>query len=91
MGVPALGGPLITAGGVAFESGTLDYYVRGYNVTTGEQLWQARLPAGGDATPMTYQGDDGQQYLLVTAGEHGTFGTKFGDYVIAYKLLKKAQ
>lgn len=40
MGVPDLGGPVITAGGVAFISGTLDYYVRAYDVTTGEQLWQ---------------------------------------------------
>jgi quinoprotein glucose dehydrogenase len=47
MGVPDLGGPLMTAGGVAFISGTLDYYVRAYEVTTGEQLWEARLPAGG--------------------------------------------
>ena len=38
MGVPNLGGPIMTAGGVAFLSGTLDYYVRGYDVTTGEQL-----------------------------------------------------
>ncbi|GAB3673016.1 glucose/quinate/shikimate family membrane-bound PQQ-dependent dehydrogenase [Salinisphaera aquimarina] len=88
MGVPALGGPITTAGGVAFLSGTLDYYVRGYNVATGEQLWKARLPAGGNATPMTYTGNSGQQYLLVTAGGHGTFGTRMGDYVIAYKLPK---
>lgn len=90
VGVPALGGPVATAGGVAFESGTLDYYVRGYDMATGEQLWQARLPAGGNATPMTYTAADGQQYLVVVAGGHGTFGTKFGDYVIAYKLPKNA-
>jgi len=56
MGVPDLGGPVMTAGGVAFISGTLDYYVRAYDVTTGEQLWQDRLPAGGQATPMTISG-----------------------------------
>ena len=47
MGVPNLGGPIVTAGGVAFLSGTMDYYVRGYDVATGEELWRARLPAGG--------------------------------------------
>jgi quinoprotein glucose dehydrogenase len=88
MGVPNLGGPVTTAGGVAFLSGTLDYYVRGYDVTTGEQLWQSRLPAGGQATPMTYAGADGRQYLLVVAGGHGSTGTKAGDYVIAYALPK---
>ena len=60
MGVPNLGGPTMTAGGVAFLSGTIDYYVRGYDVTTGEQLWESRLPAG-EATPMTYLGADGRQ------------------------------
>ncbi|MEA2119019.1 membrane-bound PQQ-dependent dehydrogenase, glucose/quinate/shikimate family [Halovibrio sp. HP20-50] len=86
VGVPALGGPLTTAGGVSFLSGTLDQYLRGYDITTGEELYKARLPAGGQATPMTYTGEDGRQYVVVTAGGHGTFGTKMGDYVIGYAL-----
>lgn len=86
MGVPNLGGPILTAGGVAFLSGTLDNYVRAYDASNGEQLWQARLPAGGQATPMTYTGADGRQYVLVVAGGHGSLGTKAGDYVIAYAL-----
>ncbi|GGE53566.1 glucose dehydrogenase [Agaricicola taiwanensis] len=89
MGVPNLGGPIVTKGGVAFLSGTIDYYVRGYDVTTGEELWKARLPAGGQATPMTYTGSDGRQYLLVVAGGHGSLGTKAGDYVIAYALPRQ--
>jgi quinoprotein glucose dehydrogenase len=86
MGVPNLGGPMMTASGVAFLSGTIDYFVRGYDVSNGNQLWEARLPAGGQATPMTYTGADGRQYLLVVAGGHGSLGTKAGDYVIAYAL-----
>jgi quinoprotein glucose dehydrogenase len=86
MGVPNLGGPLITAGGVAFLSGTIDNYVRAYNLTTGDQLWQGRLPAGGQATPMSYTGRDGRQYIVVAAGGHGSLGTKAGDSVIAYAL-----
>ena len=89
MGVPNLGGPIITAGGVAFLSGTLDYYVRAYDLSNGEQLWQSRLPAGGQATPMTYTGADGRQFLLVVAGGHGSLGTKAGDDVIAYALPKE--
>ncbi|MDB5850665.1 MAG: rane-bound PQQ-dependent dehydrogenase, glucose/quinate/shikimate family [Rhodoferax sp.] len=88
MGVPNLGGPVMTAGGVAFLSGTIDYYVRGYDVSNGRQIWQSRLPAGGQATPMSYLGADGRQYLLVVAGGHGSLGTKTGDYVIAYALPK---
>jgi len=64
----------------------MDDYVRGYDVRTGRQLWEQRLPAGGQATPMTYLGADGRQYLLVVAGGHGSTGTKPGDYVIAYAL-----
>lgn len=86
MGVPNLGGPLMTAGRVAFLSSTLDYYMRGYDVMTGTELWKARLPAGGQATPMTYVGADGRQYVVVAAGGHGSLGTKAGDDVIAYAL-----
>jgi quinoprotein glucose dehydrogenase len=86
LGVPSLGGPMTTAGGVAFMSSTLDSYVRAYDVTTGRQLWQQRLPAGGQATPMSYQGADRRQYVVVVAGGHGTLGTKAGDDVIAYAL-----
>jgi len=89
MGVPDLGGPVMTGGGVAFLSGSMDDYVRGYDVRDGRQLWQSRLPAGGQATPMTYLGADGRQYLLVVAGGHGSTGTKAGDYVIAYALPAK--
>jgi quinoprotein glucose dehydrogenase len=88
MGVPNLGGPIVTAGGVAFLSGSLDYYVRAYDVTTGKVLWHSRLPAGGQATPMTYQAADGRQFVLVVAGGHGSTGTKPGDSVIAYALPK---
>jgi quinoprotein glucose dehydrogenase len=89
LGVPSLGGPMTTAGGVAFMSSTLDDYVRAYDVTTGRQLWEARLPAGGQATPMSYQGRDGRQYVVVVAGGHGTLGTRAGDDVIAYALPRR--
>jgi quinoprotein glucose dehydrogenase len=86
MGVPSLGGPLVTAGGVAFLSGTLDYYVRAYEFASGREIWRSRLPAGGQATPMTYEAADGRQFLLVVAGGHGSLGTRAGDDVIAYAL-----
>lgn len=86
MGVPGIGGPIITKGGLAFLSGALDYYVRGYDLRNGREIWRARLPAGGQATPSTYQGADGRQYLVVVAGGHGSTGTKAGDSIIAYAL-----
>jgi quinoprotein glucose dehydrogenase len=87
MGVPSLGGPIVTAGGLAFLSGTLDQYLRAYDLTTGRELWRGRLPAGAQATPMTYRARaSGRQFVVVAAGGHGTLGTKRGDYVIAYAL-----
>ncbi|HTN62260.1 MAG TPA: glucose/quinate/shikimate family membrane-bound PQQ-dependent dehydrogenase [Devosia sp.] len=89
LGVPGIGGPIITKGGLAFLSGTLDYYARAYDLTSGKQLWESRLPAGGQATPMTYWSDASQrQFLLVVAGGHGSTGTKAGDAIIAYALPK---
>lgn len=85
-GVPGIGGPIATAGGLAFLSGTVDYYVRGYDLANGHELWRARLPAGGQSTPATYMGRDGRQYLVVVAGGHRYTGTKTGDSVIAYAL-----
>ncbi|MDB6048900.1 MAG: glucose dehydrogenase [Pseudomonas sp.] len=86
MGVPSLGGTFITKGGVAFLSATLDQYLRAYDVRNGKQLWEGRLPAGGQTTPMTYTGKNGKQYVLVMAGGHGSLGTKQGDYILAFKL-----
>jgi quinoprotein glucose dehydrogenase len=85
MGMPMLGGPIVTAGGVVFIGATADNYLRAFDVNNGKQLWQARLPAGGQATPMTFS-TDGRQYVVIAAGGHGSFGTKLGDYVIAYAL-----
>jgi quinoprotein glucose dehydrogenase len=85
MGMPMLGGPMVTAGGVAFIGATADNYLRAFDVKTGEQLWQGRLPAGGQATPMTYS-VNGREFVVIAAGGHGSFGTKLGDYVIAYAL-----
>ncbi|MER8786508.1 glucose/quinate/shikimate family membrane-bound PQQ-dependent dehydrogenase [Mesorhizobium sp. M0983] len=88
VGVPGIGGPMITAGGVAFLGAAVDDYVRAYDLTTGKQLWQARLPAGGQSTPMTYTVADGRQFVVIVAGGHGSVGTKPGDYVMAYTLPK---
>lgn len=86
LGVPGIGGPIITQGGIAFLAAAVDDYFRAYDLTTGKQLWEARLPAGGQATPMTYTGSDNKQYVVLVAGGHGSIGTKAGDYVIAYRL-----
>lgn len=86
MGMVAHGGPLITAGGLVFHGATADNFIRAYDINTGEILWQTELPAGGQATPSTYMGSDGKQYVVIAAGGHGSLGTTLGDSVIAYRL-----
>jgi quinoprotein glucose dehydrogenase len=80
-----LGGPMVTAGGLVFTSASMDGVFRAFDSETGRELWSYRLPAGGQATPMTYT-VGGRQYVVIAAGGHGKLGTKQGDYVIAFAL-----
>jgi quinoprotein glucose dehydrogenase len=87
LGSPSLGGPVTTASGVTFIAATMDNFIRAFDTATGKKLWQARLPAGGQATPMTYRlREDGKQYVVIAAGGSKFLRTKTGDYLIAYAL-----
>lgn len=85
LGVPNIGGPIVTAGGVIFIAATMDSDIRAFDLETGKILWQYKLPAGGQATPMTYS-VNGRQYVVIAAGGHGDGFGKRGDYVIAFAL-----
>jgi quinoprotein glucose dehydrogenase len=86
-GTPNLGGAIVTAGGLTFIGATLDPYLRAFDTDTGKQLWETELPAGGNATPMTYRiRADGKQYVVIAAGGHGNLGSKLGDSVVAFAL-----
>jgi quinoprotein glucose dehydrogenase len=80
-----LGGAITTGGGLAFIAASMDGFFRAFNTTNGEVLWEAMLPAGGQATPMTYEWK-GKQYVVIAAGGHGKLGTKLGDYIVAFAL-----
>jgi quinoprotein glucose dehydrogenase len=71
-----------------FVVATQDNYLCAFNVSNGDKLSEARLPAGGQATRMTYE-INGKQYVVIMAGGHGSFGTKKGDYLVAYTLPDK--
>lgn len=85
LGVPNIGGPIVTASGLIFIAATMDDDIRAFDIRDGKLLWQYRLPAGGQATPMTYA-IGGRQYVVIVAGGHGGLGTKRGDTVIAFAL-----
>ena len=84
-GTPNLGGPLVTASGLVFIGAAMDRYLRAFDANNGEELWQGRLPAGSQATPMAYAWQ-GRQYVVIAAGRHGEAGTPQGDYIVAFAL-----
>lgn len=90
MGVPSMGGAVTTRSGLIFLAATQDRYLRAFDEASGDVLWRARLPAGGQATPMTYTSPkSGRQFVVIAAGGHGMLLTKGGDYLIAYALPSK--
>jgi len=66
--VTASGGPLATAGGLVFLGASNDATFRAFKSETGEELWAAAIGMNGRATPLSYQGADGRQYVVAIAG-----------------------
>ena len=87
IGTPNNGGAVVTAGGLIFIAAATDNLIRAIDIETGETLWQDMLPAGGQATPMTYEAD-GRQYRRDHGRRPSLHGDAVGDYVIAYALPK---
>ncbi|WP_170228139.1 pyrroloquinoline quinone-dependent dehydrogenase [Denitratisoma oestradiolicum] len=88
-GVPNAGGSLITGGGLVFIGAAADDYLRAFSVESGDEIWRARLPAGGQATPMTYLDRNGRQYVVIAAGGHAHLGSTLGDYIVAFAIAPK--
>ena len=84
-GTPNFGGPIVTASGLVFIGAAMDNFLRAFDAATGKELWRGRLPAGGQATPMTYVWK-GRQYVLIAAGGHAKTDTKRGDQIVAFAL-----
>ncbi|MFD2498561.1 hypothetical protein ACFSTI_06515 [Rhizorhabdus histidinilytica] len=87
IGTPNTGGPISTAGGLTFIGATQDSAIRAYETASGRMLWRAPLPAGGQATPMTFVSPkSGRQFVVIAAGGNRWLGSKLGDYVVAFAL-----
>jgi quinoprotein glucose dehydrogenase len=83
-GTENYGGPIVTAGGLVFVGATKDERFRAFDKRTGTLLWETTLPAGGYATPATYE-KGGRQYVVIAAGG-GKMGTRSGDAYVAFAL-----
>ena len=83
-GTENYGGPVVTAGGLLFIAAATDERLHAFDQATGKLLWEAKLPAGGYATPATYR-VNGRQYVVIACGG-GKMGTKSGDAYVAFAL-----
>jgi quinoprotein glucose dehydrogenase len=83
-GTHSHGGSICTAGGLVFMAGTFDKKIRAFESDSGKVLWEYELPAGGFATPMTYEAD-GKQYVVIAAGG-GKSGSQANDEYIAFTV-----
>lgn len=86
-GRPNVGGAISTASGLVFIGATDDARFRAFDAATGAELWTWRLPASAHATPITYAGSDGEQYVAITA-TGGSFidSPVAADTLVAFKL-----
>jgi quinoprotein glucose dehydrogenase len=79
------GGPLVTSGGLLFIGATnFDRKFHAYDKRTGALLWEATLPAAGNATPSTYT-VGGRQYVVIVCGG-GKNGAASGSSIVAFAL-----
>lgn len=86
-GTENYGGPVVTAGGVIFIGASKDEHFRAFDRKTGRELWKTKLPAGGYATPSTYE-VNGRQFVVIACGG-GKMGTKSGDAYVAFALPER--
>ena len=66
-GTPNMGGSIATAGGLVFIGATVDGKFHALDAKSGKELWTGKMDADAQATPMTFQGQDGRQYVAIMA------------------------
>ena len=86
-GRPGNGGTIATASGLVFVGATDDARFRAFDAKTGKELWAVKLGGAAEATPMTYQGKDGRQYVVIASTGGGFFNNPVtDDSITAYAL-----
>ena len=86
-GRPGNGGTIATAGGLVFVGATDDARFRAFDAKTGKELWTFKLGGAANATPRTYHGRDGKQYVVITSTGGGFFEAPVtDDSIMAFSL-----
>ena len=93
-GMVNVAGAMATAGGLLFIGATGlgnavasqdQPLLRAYDSKTGSELWKFRLPAPAEASPMSFIGKDGRQYVVIASS--GALGTQAA--LIAFALPRQ--
>ena len=87
-GRPGNGGSIATAGGLVFVGATDDARFRAFEAKSGKELWVFKLGAAAHATPSTYLGRDGKQYVVITATGGGALEAPTADDSVTAFALK---
>ncbi len=90
-GRPGNGGTIATAGGLVFVAATDDARFRAFDGKTGKELWTFKLGGAAEATPITYQGRDGRQYVAIPSTGGGFFNNPVTDDSIMAFALEAAK
>ena len=87
MGTRNLGGNITTASGLVFIGASNDRRFRAFDAKTGQKLWETELEASAHSTPISYMGQEGKQYIAVTAaGGTSAGGLTMSDTLVAFRL-----
>jgi len=85
-GTPNIGGTIVTASGLIFIGSTIDRRFHAFDARNGAELWTTTLDASAHATPMTFMGRDGRQFVVIAAGGDGLLVSPPGSKIVAFAL-----
>jgi len=82
-----MAGPIVTAGGLVFLGATNDNRFRAFDSRSGRELWSVQLDYEANAIPMTYQGENGKQYVaIMSSGAPSPGASRNGQALLVYSL-----
>ena len=89
-GRPSTGGVILTASGLTFVGGTDDLRFLAFATATADKPWEIKLASSIEATPITYMGADGRQFVTAVATGGSLRGSDVtNDEIIAFALPKQ--
>ncbi|HKX79710.1 MAG TPA: membrane-bound PQQ-dependent dehydrogenase, glucose/quinate/shikimate family [Novosphingobium sp.] len=89
LGTPLYGGATVTRSGLVFIGATKDGFFQAFDLRTGDLLWRASLPGGGNSSPISYAAA-GRQYVVIAAAGSYSIESPLSTKLVAFALPKQA-